>query len=172
MANDLLNIKARGLDEVKCILQGFEGKRVVGIVTQAGAEEIVDIMKAQPDETPYQYVSRADAYPDAPYKPGYFSAAQFRFVMARLASGEMSIPYNRTGEISAAWRVDGKLSKARAVNTHEKAPYVFGNESQSRHESAAGWQKVGARLEQYSNQILDAAYAAFREYIDSRRRKA
>lgn len=166
----MIKVNARGLDEVKYILDGFEGGRVVGIVTEAAAAEIVQIMREQPDDTPYQYISRADAYPDAPYKPGWFSLRQFRYVMAKISSGEITIPYNRTGDISNAWRVEGKLSKARPVNDNEKAPYVFGDKQQSRHEKMVGWQTVSARVEQYSNRIFDAAYTAFRTYWDSRRK--
>lgn len=176
--SDLLNIQARGINEVKYLLDGFEGTRVVGIVTEAAANEIVDVMREQPDETPYQYVSRAEAYGQvandgAP--AGYFSWGQFRFVMAKLHEmgwdGQSQPPaYKRTGEISGKWHLEGRLSKAKAVNDHEKAPYVFGNESQSRHEQAVGWSKVGARLEQYSNRIFDAAYDAMKKYLDSRRK--
>jgi len=174
MPNDMLSIRTRGLEEVRYLLQGFEGTRAAGVVTEGVATEIVAVMKEQPDETPYQYVSRASAYgavsndgaPD-----GYFSWRQFRFVMASLARGEIRIPYRRTGTVSGAWRVDGKLSKARAVNDNDSAPYVFGKASQSRHEEAVGWQKVPARLEQYGNRIFDAGYAALKKYIDSRRKK-
>jgi len=173
MPNDLLNIRARGLDEVKYLLEGFEGTRAVGVVTEAAAHEIVEVMREQPAETPYQSVSRAEAYGQvandgAP--AGYFSWKQFRYVMASIADGSIKIPYERTGEISGAWHVAGNLSQSKVFNYNEKAPYVFGNESQSRHEQAVGWSKVGARLAEYSNRIFDAAYDAFRMYLDSRRK--
>lgn len=169
----MISITARGLDEVKATLEGLEGKRVVGIVTEAAADEIVDIMREQPDDTPYSYISRANAYGDvssdgAP--PGFFSKRQFRFVMANMRNGNIQIPYPRTGKISAAWRRYGKLSKAKVINDNAAAPYVIGDDQQSRHEDAVGWQKVGVRLEDNSNRIFDAAYAALAKYIASRKR--
>ena len=170
MTSNLLNIKARNLEAVRYILEGLEGTRIVGVVTEAVAGEIVDIMQSQPEETPYQYVSRAEAYPNAPAGPGWFSDKQRRYVMAAIRSGAIQIPYRRTGQISGAWQVEGRLSKARAVNNNAAAPYVFGQAQQSNHENLVGWQKIGERLDKYANRIFDAAYLAMRQYIDSRRR--
>lgn len=170
----MIGIKARGLEEVKTTLEGLQGSRVVGIVTEAAAAEVVQIMREQPADTPYQYISRASAYgtvsnENPPAPDGYFSWKQFRFVMASIRRGTIGIPYRRTGNVSNAWHVEGKLSKAKAVNDNTAAPFVFGDSTQSRHENAVGWQKVGVRLDQNSNRIFDAAYDALAAYI--RRKK-
>lgn len=167
----MIKIDVRGLDEVKTTLEGLQGTRAVGIVTEAAADEIVAIMREQPEDTPYLYISRANAYPDAPAGPGWFSDRQRRFVMAKIRRGEIEIPYKRTGQVSGAWHRVGKLSKAKAVNDNPAAPYVFGDETQSRHEDAVGWQKVGVRLDDKSNRIFDAAYDALAAYINRKRKK-
>lgn len=169
----MLSITVRGLDEVKTTLDGLGGTRAVGIVTEATTDEIVDIMREQPDDTPYMYISRANAYgsvssdgaPD-----GYFSWKQFRYVMANIRNGNIQIPYQRTGKVSGAWRKYGKLSKAKAINDNDAAPYVFGDDQQSRHEDAVGWQKVQVRLDDNSNRIFDVAYDALAKYIASRKK--
>lgn len=166
----MLSINVRGLDEVKTTLEGISGTRAVGIVTEAAANEIVDIMREQPADTPYQYISRANAYPDAPAGPGWFSPRQRRYVMARIRSGNIVIPYQRTGKVSGDWKTVGKLSKTRVINDNDAAPYVFGDEKQSRHEDAVGWQKVSVRLDDQSNRIFDAAYAALAKWIASRKK--
>lgn len=170
----MISINTRGLDEVKATLEGLQGTRAVGIVTEAAANKIVDIMREQPSDTPYVYINRADAYGDvasdgAP--AGYFSWKQFRFVMAAMRSGSIQIPYKRTGRVSGAWRVSGRLSKAKVVNDNDAAPYVFGDDTQSRHEDAVGWERVSVRLDNQSNRILDASYAALHKYIESRKKK-
>ncbi len=172
-----IKVQVRGLDEVKYVLEGYNNNPMVGIVTEAAAAEVVAIMQEQPEETPAPYVSRAKAYPDADYRPGYFSAKQHRYVMALLRrigwDGKSEPPkYERTGKLSGAWKIEGKLSRAKAVNQEAAAEYVFGKEKQqANHEKLVGWQAYPDRLDEKSNRILDAAYLALAKERERREKK-
>jgi hypothetical protein len=97
----------------------------------------------------YRYISRAQAYPNAPYKPGYFSARQWRYVMARIHSGEITPGRSqRTGTLARSWRQIGKGESAFLVNQAPYASYVVGDGEQARQPDLVGWLTGGESVNQ------------------------
>lgn len=102
---------------------------------------------------PYKYVSRAEAYGSTgatfengnPVPAGYFSAAQFRYVMASLASGKMKIGNNRTGASADSWQYSETGEKGYGVtitNPEPSAYWTRDNVGQARQPAKVGWRKV------------------------------
>lgn len=112
---------------------------------------------------PYSHVTRAQAYgkvSDAP--AGYFSWAQFRYVMAAVNNGDIQIPYRRTGslELSYTWKRTGY--ELIITNEAGHAMYVIGDGTQSRHEKAVGWPVMSRIADGSKNDI----YRVFRAAAD------
>lgn len=86
----------------------------------------------------YQYVTRARAYGNP-----FFSERQRRFIMAGIADGRIDPGYpHRTGRLQRGWTITYDGVKTRITNTEAYAPFVMGDNEQSRHEALAGWRVV------------------------------
>jgi len=142
----MINIEMRGLDQLLPKINSL-GKELVDQVVEKVSDYSLEVMRTeQPD---YKYVSRADAYPDAPAGPGFFSDRQRRWFFAALASGELSIPYNRTGTLASGWTISRSGNSFVLSNNVPYAPYVQGFAGQSRHERMVGWRNVKDLTEAY-----------------------
>jgi hypothetical protein len=135
---------------------------------------------AQP--TP-NFISRAKAYPDTeiyrmdgtPYRwrnsdgsagdiiRGYFSVKQFRKVMMMIANGE--VPYKRTGDLRKAWRQVGTGASSFIVNDSPGAPFVVGDDTQSRHEKMVGWFRAGELMQQRFERAMKIADGAAKKAL-------
>jgi NAD(P)-dependent dehydrogenase (short-subunit alcohol dehydrogenase family) len=128
------------------------------IATPIIGDEVVNLMRQY---EAYSYVSRAQAYPNAPAGPGWFSEKQRRYVMAAIRRGEISIPYARTQALANGWQRVG----VRIVNTTSYAKYVQGDNTQSRHEALVGWKTVSQKVEANQQKIMAAARNAVRTAV-------
>lgn len=137
-----------------------EGARAIAVPEIA--EEVADAMR---EYDSYQYVSRAQAYPNAPAGPGWFSDRQRRYVMAAIRSGTIQIPYQRTGILSASWRVSGTGAEAQVVSDAPAATYVMGAPGQSNHERLVGWRTTQQRIEDAQQRIITRARNAIRRAV-------
>lgn len=155
------DFQVRGLQQVRQKIADLpiDGRRVA---VEAMSDAIVEELR---DLSPYTYVSRADAYPGAPAGPGWFSAAQRRYVMAAIARGDIQIPYRRTGKLSSGWKVERAGLNSQIVNDVPYAPYVQGTYTQSNHEFLVGHSAVGAVLLSNARKIADAAQQAIDQWI-------
>lgn len=126
------------------------------------AHEIADIMREYDD---YQYISRAQAYPNAPAGPGWFSAKQRRYVMAAIRKGVIKVPYQRTGTLAASWRVTGSGVEAQATSAAPYASYVVGAPGQSNHERLVGWRTTQTRITDNQQRIINRARNAIRRAV-------
>lgn len=93
-------------------------------------------------------VTRAEAYPDAPAGPGWFSDKQRKYVMAAIRRGDIVTPYSRTNTLAKSWEIEGEGVNSFLVNTADYASYVIDPEGQSRHEAMVGWWTAPGPLEE------------------------
>lgn len=142
----MINIELKGLDQLLPKIKSLPDELKTQVLEAVG-EYSVEVM--QTEQPRYNYVSRADAYPDAPAGPGWFSERQRRWFFAALASGEINTPYNRTGTLAAGWRIDKAGDHFVLSNDVPYAPYVQGFAGQSRHERMVGWRNVKDLTEAY-----------------------
>ena len=133
------------------------------LASQTIAESVVNYMRMYED---YAYISRAQAYPDAPAGPGWFSDRQRRYVMAKIRSGEIQIPYPRTMTLQAGWQVRSEGNgNYKISNIARYAQYVQGDGTQSRHEAMVGWKTVSQKIDDNQNRIMADARNAVRAAI-------
>lgn len=128
------------------------------------AELAVQVMKES--EPPQNSVSRADAYPNAEAGPGWQSDRQRRFVMARISSGEMQVPYSRTGAGAAGWHVEGSGENARAVNGVESMKWTQSPTYQSAHEKMVGWLTTTNAIHAKMDYILSEAQRYIAGFVE------
>lgn len=156
MANSLIGIDIRGLDEVQKLLRDLppEAQDAAGDVA---AVYLTEKLKEQP---PPKQVSRKAAYGVT-----FFSDKQRRWFFAALNSGEISIPYKRTQDLRNSWQIIGKGADRIIVSEAEAAKWTMGDDTQSRHEAMVGWKKVATILEQSSGQLVKRMEGAVNKVI-------
>ena len=139
------------------------GSEFAGYGVEASNEYLVDAL--QSTQPPYSYVSRAEAYPNAPAGPGWFSDRQRRYVMAAIRSGAIQIPYRRTQETRRAWHTIGTGVNQLVVNEAPAAVYLYDDQRQANMMMLRGWQTLGFFVRERSKQIADAFAAGVRKAI-------
>lgn len=162
----MINVQMRGLDQLLPKIKSLPPELVEQVMTSVSEYSLEVVREQQP---PQKHVSRADAYPDAPAGPGWFSDRQRRWFFAALASGELQTPYRRTGTLAEGWRLEKQGEGFVLTNSVPYAPYVQGFAFQSRHEALVGWKKVNVIIDSYltfrNSKFRDAAREGIREAL-------
>ena len=156
---DFVGIDVQGVEEVRAILRAIPPE-VQAAVVQDVSGYLVNALRQYPTQ---KYVSRAEAYPDAPAGPGWFSDKQRRWFFSHL--GEMQIPYRRTQQMARNWRVEGQGARAIIVNETSYAVHMQGDDTQSRMAAKGGWRKLAAIIQERMGRIIEVANAAARKAI-------
>lgn len=112
---------------------------------EAANEKIVKIERKY---IPYKHVSVKQA-------GGWASDKQRRFVMARIRSGEIKVPYHRTQTLSKGWRTYGSGKNQIVANEVAYAPFVK-DFKQTRGHLLRGWDIVQNDLKNHFTSILAA----------------
>ena len=162
MADPFVAIDTRNLAAVTEKLNQL-GTVYAGYGVEASNEYIVNTL--QSTQPPYSYVSRAEAYPDAPAGPGWFSIAQRRYVMAAIARGDIQIPYRRTQETRKGWTTIGVGENQLVVNEAPAAVYLYDDARQANMSALRGWPTLSYFARERSKQIADAFAAGVRKAI-------
>ncbi len=162
----MITTQIRGLDQLLPKIKSLPPELIEQVMTSVGEYSLEVIREEQPAQ---KHVSRADAYPDAPAGPGWFSDRQRRWFFAALASGELVTPYNRTGTLAAGWKLEKAGDNYTLVNDVPYAPYVQGFAFQSRHEALVGWKNINQVIQSYltfrNSKFRDAANRGIREAL-------
>lgn len=137
MAN-FIGIEVSGIEKVYLALA-----ELPQAIVDEGSDAILDywrgVLRNPANYAPWRYVSRAEAYPGAPYKPGYFSAKQFRFVMAKMSEGYQPGAQNRTGTLAKGWMKAGTGEAGFLYNAEPYASFVIGDPGQAAQPKLVGW---------------------------------
>lgn len=143
-----INIIIKGIDEwiSRLRLRGKEGWMTVFIT--AVAEYIVNGLR---EYAQWRAVTRRSVYGTT-----FFSDRQRRAFFAKLNSGEINVPYIRTGAQGRAWRFEGMRSPASGV-VGNRNPTVQWTRGQTRLHARMGWRTA---LEQARRDIGVAAQKA------------
>ena len=105
------------------------------------------VLNMQRTYVPYKHVSVAQA-------GGWKSDKQRRYVMAKIRSGEISVPYNRTQTLRKGWKLVGKGRNQIIANEVSYAKYVKDIRSQSQGHMLRGWEVIPNELRNKAAQIL------------------
>jgi hypothetical protein len=159
---DFLGVDVSGVDEIAAKI-----KKLPGVVQDYVVDDLskyyINVFKTS--QPPQKFVTRAQAYPNAVIRSprgkrivGFFSWAQFKFVMALWSQGK--VPHRRTQAMRNAWRQVGEGERSFIVNDAPGAQFVMGDETQSRHEKLVGWQTVGVMISSHMPQAMKKVDAA------------
>lgn len=139
-------------------------------VTEDVANYLITVFQQYP---PYQYVSRAEAFPDAiittkggKQLKGWFSWAQFRYVMAAINDGTIQPGKpHRTQTFRKGWKKIGKGRNLIIANEVPYGPYLKGPGEQSRMMVIIGWTDVERDTAERVKRITERANAALKKAI-------
>jgi hypothetical protein len=158
--SDFVGVDIRGMEQVAKLLKNLPIE-----VQNAASDDVADYMlNVERLNPPYQYISRAQAYPNAQAGPGWFSAKQRKYVMAKIRSGEIApgSPH-RTQTFSRGWRKEDKGVNAFLVN---EVPYgIHLKDPRANHMKLIGWKTIAEDIEKNMNQIMRKAEAAVQKAI-------
>jgi hypothetical protein len=99
---------------------------------------------------------------------GYFSAAQFRYVMGVVAQKyDFGYPH-RTGHVRDGWKIEftgnpSRKTTATIVNADPGAKWVHGNTTQARQPAGVGWQVTRAIIDENIEGAIEAMKKAVAE---------
>ena len=91
----------------------------------------------------------------AAYGKTFFTDKQRRWFWWAFRSGQIDVPYKRTGGFRAGWRMIGSGNQRHIVNDTPGAIYLVAKGRQSRHEQKVGWQLTGERLKANAREIQE-----------------
>ena len=129
-----------GIAQITSRISSLPDEYIAEVLEAIGDHALGVLKDSQPR---YKYVSRAEAYPDAPAGPGWFSDRQRRYVMGAINRGEIVVPYHRTGEMAEAWIFGKSENTYRLSNTTPGVEFVMGDQ-QARQPALVGWKKASA----------------------------
>lgn len=157
--SDFIAIDTEGIDEVRRILQRLPAE-AQDAVSKDVSEYLVNVLKTYPAQ---KQVKRATAYPDAPYRPGWFTAKQWRWWWANV--DDLTLPYRRSQGYRKGWQVVGSGPSRMIVNETPHAEFLQDDERQSRLSALIGWKKLGAVVKERLPRIVQVAEAAARRAV-------
>lgn len=165
MMASLIGIDIRGVEPLTKYLDDLKKAEIAKRASEEVAKYLLNVLRTYP---PYQYVSRANAYPDAPAGPGWFSDKQRRWFFAALANGELNLPYQRTQGLSRGWQIVGSGDNIIIVNETDYGIHVMGDsqgEFQSRMSARIGWKTMPYILSERQDRITKIIEGVAKKYI-------
>ena len=178
--SDFVGVEIQGMKEFEAKLAKLPKEAQNVVIDEVSKYYLNVFQSSQP--TP-NFVPRAKAYPDAiiyrsdgsPYRwrnldgsegeiiRGYFSVKQFKKVM--LLNAEGKVPYIRTQGLRKSWRQIDRGARSFIVNDSPGAPFVVGDETQSRHEKLVGWFRTNELMQSKVDKALKVADGAMKKAI-------
>lgn len=155
--SDFVGVEVQGLDEFEAKLKKLPVE-VQDFVVDDVSKYYINVFKAE--QPPQNYVTRKAAYGVT-----FFTARQRRWFFAALREGLIDVPYKRTQALRNAWRQVGEGARSFIANDRPGAPFVVGDETQSRHEKLVGWFRAGELMEKRLPRALKIADAAVKKAI-------
>lgn len=132
-----------------------------------GLNDVADYMRGVMRSQPaYRHITRKEAFGGN----GFFSDKQRRWFFAALESGELSLPYQRTGALRDGWQVASKGTLAPMLfNSSSSAIFAHDDRQQSRLLGKIGWKKLGDVVKERSSQIARVMAEALRKSMKKRK---
>lgn len=154
---DFVGVEIQGLEEFDKKLAQLP-EAVQDVVVDDVTKYYLNVFQsAQP--TP-NYITRKAAY-----GVSFFTPRQRRWFFSALRDGTIQVPYRRTGGLRRSWKQIGTGARSFIANDSPGAPFVVGDETQSRHERMVGWFRAYELMEQRLPRALQIADAAVKKAI-------
>lgn len=127
-----ISISVKGIDSIKALLERVPVGAKSVVAYAVGIFLLGDASHGLKHYAPYRHVTRKQAYGRT-----FQSSKQQRAFFAKLKSGEIGVPYHRTGKQGAAWHLSGNSTNVRLRNTDPTVQFTRG---QTRLHGKMGWQ--------------------------------
>lgn len=159
-----MQVSFKGLDEIRAKTAQVQAGAVKQLLNFVSAVAYSKVRQYPP----YQYASRKDAYGMQAGGEGWFSDKQRRYVMAKIASGEITpgVP-NRTDATANAWQTTVTESYSMLYNESQGAKYTMGDATQARQPALAGWSKLQAWWVENKPAVMTDANKMFDNWVKS-----
>ncbi len=154
---DFIGVEVQGLAELKTKLDALPAVVQDYVVDEVTKYYLNVFRDSQP---PPNYVTRKAAYGVT-----FFTPRQRRWFFAALRDGTIDVPYRRTGGLRKSWRQVGSGARSFIVNDSPGAPFVVGDDTQSRHEKLVGWFRTNELMEQRIERAMKIADGATKKAI-------
>lgn len=145
---DVLQAWRAQLDKTPALMQEAQAR-----VLRAYRQDILDQLQRQPGKPRY------------PLR--WKSERQRRYVMAKLRR-ENNLPYRRTGQLAAGWRVvsntRGNIGEIAILNSSAYARYVQGDDAQPFHRDT-GWPQFAPIFAVWEPRLQDAFITEYLELV-------
>lgn len=159
MPDKIIDVEMRGLEQVVSRIKSLPPELRKQVVQDVGAYGL----KVLEEEPPQRYVTRTQAY-GVPF----FSQRQRRWFFWAINNGEISVPYRRTHQMAKAWTFKASSEDGTFTNPASGAPFVYGVQTQSRHEKLVGWKTI----KQFLDGPLSFRSSKFRAVVQEAYQKA
>lgn len=130
----MISFKVRGLEEVERFLKALPRGSMRSAIKAFSEYILGNEQHGLRHYVPEKRVTRTQAY-GRPFE----TDKQRRWFFANLKSGELKIPYQRTGALRDNWTMQGNEYQKNIKNKLPYAPYVMGIAGQSRMSRKIGW---------------------------------
>ena len=157
---DFIGLDIEGLVEARELVRRVP-KEAQDDIGNDVARYLVDGLKAYPTQ---KHITRAEAYPDAPFRPGFFSKRQWGWFWANI--DKIRVPYHRSQEYRKNWRQEGFGIKSLVVNETPYAQHLQDDQYQSRMARLGGWTKLGMWISERMERIARIADGAAKRTIE------
>lgn len=155
-----ISISVKGIEKVKAKLKKIQ-RGAKGIV----AREVAEYLLGNDSHGLRHYAKWKPVTRKSAYGTTFFSQQQQRAFFAKLKSGEISVPYQRTGAQGRAWHIEGQSTNIRIVN---EDPTVAFTRGQTRlHHAKMGWQTAKETIKANMKGALRAGRNALMRWINS-----
>lgn len=154
---DFVGVEVQGLKDLQDKLSKLPVAVQDAVVDEVTKYYLNVFQSAQP---PPNYVTRKAAYGVT-----FFTPRQRRWFFAALRDGTINVPYRRTGGLRKSWRQVGTGARSFIVNDSPGAPFVVGDDTQSRHERLVGWFRTNELMEERIERAMRVADGAAKKAI-------
>lgn len=142
MPGDFIGFAVDGLDKLQSILSGLSEEIQDKAVDEMN-KYLLNVLRSS--QASKNYITRKAAYGKT-----FFTERQRKWFFANLNEGSIDVPYKRTQAMAKAWHIEGSGRRSFIANEAEGAPFVMGDDTQSRHEKMVGWKTVSAILKEHA----------------------
>ena len=147
-----ITTSVKGIPEVKQMLESIP-RLVRGLFAQTVGQYLLgDDRRGLRHYAPWKRVTRKSVYGST-----FFSSKQQRAFFAKMKSGEINVPYIRTGNQGKAWRMTGTSTGVRLSNSDPSTKFTRG---QTRLHEKMGWQTTMQTVQSNIKGALRAGKAA------------
>lgn len=180
----MIQIEVRGIERLQAFLKTIPlGAR--NLTVRTVAEYLMGGKSGESGEAThglkhypaYRYVNRYAGFPElgyvtrtGKYVPGFASAKQHGYVMAKIASGEITPGVeNRSKDLQSGWKIKGEAYRQTIYNDTPYAKWVQGDGTQTRMHKLIGWRTMGEVIQSNIAGAMRSARAKLNEWLKTKR---